>query len=223
MVTPTIVSVLRTGGDYGPDHVVALQAGVRRHLPCPHRFLCLSNIAISGVETRPLQRPSWPGWWSKMEMFSPLTHDLGDFLYLDLDTVIVGELTEIATVGVFTVLRDFYHRGRPDRQDWIGSGLMYLPRTLLPRIWALWSPDATRNMQRAGPRGDQGGLMLLGLHHEAERWQDILPHQVVSYKVHVQAHRGQIPPGARVICFHGKPRPWVTDLWPSDLRASAGS
>nr|WP_145924153.1 hypothetical protein [Halomonas elongata] len=31
----------------------------------------------------------WPGWWSKLELFRP--HG-GDLLYLDLDTVVRGDL-----------------------------------------------------------------------------------------------------------------------------------
>jgi hypothetical protein len=55
--------------------------------------------------------------------------------------------------------------------------------------------------------GDQGFL------HEhigdAAKWQDTEP--VYSYKVHC---KGKLPADAKVVCFHGKPRPWtVRDRW----------
>jgi hypothetical protein len=52
---------------------------------------------------------------------------------------------------------------------------------------------------------------------KAARWQDVLPGQVVSYKIHVQLDpkkgkhigNGLVPAGTRVVCFHGQPRPWA--------------
>ena len=35
----------------------------------------------------------------------------------------------------------------------------------------------------------------------------VVPGQIVSYKLSVQ-ETGRLPPGARLVCFHGHPRPW---------------
>ena len=56
------VTVLRSGGEYGPRHVQWLA----RQIP---GLVCLSDRKVEGVETIPL-RHDWPGWWAKMEMFS---------------------------------------------------------------------------------------------------------------------------------------------------------
>jgi hypothetical protein len=72
-------------------------------------------------------------------------------------------------------------------------------------VWAGWIRSPAEHMIRYRVGGDQ---LLLETHylHTAARWQDAVPGQVVSYKVHCQ--KG-VPPDARVICFHGAPRPFA--------------
>lgn len=91
----TVASVLWMGEfrgrRYGPEWVVRLRNMVARHLDRPHRFVCLSNVVVPGVETIRL-RQDWPGWWAKVALFDP-AYALGSrVLYLDLDTLIVGDL-----------------------------------------------------------------------------------------------------------------------------------
>lgn len=78
---------------YNETWVQKLKRMVSVKLAIPHRFVCLSNVTIPGVETIPLKH-DWPGWWSKIELFRPGLFD-GRVLYLDLDMVIVKELSEI--------------------------------------------------------------------------------------------------------------------------------
>lgn len=199
----TVACVLRSGGEYQPWHVDRLRQQVGQYLP-DARFLCLSDVDVS-VFRKPLKY-AWPGWWSKMELFRPDIR--GDLLYFDLDTTIFGPLDDIASVRRLTLLRDFYKDGtqKPER---IQSGMMFLPETDRAAIWSHWIADPSRHMREH--RGDGEYLHSL-LFERAARWQDMVPGQVVSYKVHVRG-RG-VPAGARVICFHGQPRPWViTDAW----------
>lgn len=80
---------------YSPLWVTRLRDQVAAWLPEPHRFVCLSNVDVPGVETIPLVT-DWPGWWAKLEIFNP-EHDLCDrVLYLDLDVFTTGDLTPIA-------------------------------------------------------------------------------------------------------------------------------
>jgi hypothetical protein len=96
----TVVCVLWMGDfaherHYSPAWVYRLRDQVAAHLPLPHRFVCLSNVGVSGVDTIPLAT-GWPGWWAKVEMFNPALN-LGErVLYLDLDVFITGDLTPIA-------------------------------------------------------------------------------------------------------------------------------
>ena len=87
----TIATVLRSGGDYRPEHVRALADMCGRFAPA-HRFVVLTDQCYAfaedeEIEARPLKR-DWPGWWAKMELFALP----GPVLFFDLDTVIVRSL-----------------------------------------------------------------------------------------------------------------------------------
>lgn len=75
----------------------------------PHRFVCMSNVDVPGVETLPLVH-NWPGWWSKIELFRPGNGLDGRVLYLDLDTLIVDEINSIADFDSPFALMPSYHR-----------------------------------------------------------------------------------------------------------------
>lgn len=188
-----VACVLRSGGEYRPEHVERLLDGVSAHLPGA-KLLCLSDVAVPG---RVPLLFDWPGWWSKMELFRPDIE--GDLLYIDIDTVLVGGLADIAAVGRLTLLRDFYRRGG------LGSGLMYLPAEARRQVWAEWFAAPARWMRVYRRGGDQAFLERHYLRH-AVCWQHLLPGQVVSWKVHCR--EGGLPADARVVCFHGRPRPW---------------
>lgn len=89
---------------YGPRHVQWLRKQFR-HLP--HRFVCLSDVAVPGVETIPL-RDGLPGWWSKIEVF----REFSDAFYIDLDTVVIGDVGRyIDAAHEFTASAGIYIRG----------------------------------------------------------------------------------------------------------------
>jgi hypothetical protein len=209
----TVCTVLRSGGDYEPRHVEALRAQVERHLPGA-LFVALSDQHLKNTRRVPLKHASWTGWWAKMELFRPDLH--GDILFFDLDTVITGSLVDIAAVGKLTILRDFYRDGVRKPENGLQSSVMYLPEAERAEVWEAWNKNTFRTMSQLRMRGlgDQAFLETLWL-DKAARWQDVLPGQIVSYKVHCNPRwktgtAAPIPAGANVICFHGRPRPWQT-------------
>lgn len=196
-MTPALVTVLRSGGDFRAEHVERLAAQAAAHAP-GIEFICLTDVP--GVPGATPLLEHWPGWWSKMELF-----DLeGPLLYLDLDTTICGpidDLLEAACAAEFIALRDFNPRARA-----MGSGLMAW-RGDLSHLYREFAEDPARHIaENRTPRhwGDQG---YLEPRTDAFRvsWQDIAPGRVVSWKK--DCKRG-VPEGAAIVCFHGKPRPW---------------
>jgi hypothetical protein len=191
----TIASVLRSGGDYQPAHVRALAAMCARFAPA-HRFVVLTDQCYSFAEDDEIEaiplRANWPGWWAKMEVFSLG----GPVLYLDLDTVLVRDITplvELARDEEFVILRDFY-RGAQNRYA-MQSSMMW------------WNGDLSRLTARfaADPRFYLGGDQeWLEQHFDqpAAYWQDICPKAIGSFKARLRT------PQERVIIFHGQPRPW---------------
>lgn len=197
----SIVCVLKTGGDFKIEHVQALAS----ELP---GLICLSDTLIPDVVTIPL-RHNWPGWWSKMELFRP---DIkGDLFYLDLDTLVFGDIQPIidAANGLTTMLSDFYWPEKP------ASGLMYIAEEDKQRVWAEWMKNPALHMNQRPGRGVIGDQGFLGKVLKPRRWQAIAPGSIVSYKAHCKG--GKRPKGAQIVCFHGKPRPW--ELTPQQLEA----
>lgn len=199
-----VALVLRSGGEYRPEHVSRLVEQIGKHLPAA-QIICLSDVDVPCERIALVNR--WPGWWSKMELFAPWVES--DLLYMDLDTAVVGDLSEMAAVGRLAIMRDVY------RPKGLQSSIMFLPQAERAAVWREWIkfPETWMGLYQRG--GDQAFLERLWL-GKAAIWQDILPGQVVSYKVHVRQsenkHRefgdGTVPAGARAIAFHGKPRPW---------------
>lgn len=198
-----VTCVLKSGGIYNASHVERLQRSVAKHLPIKHRFVCLSDVDVPCE--RIVLRNDWPGWWSKMELFWRLQ----PVLYFDLDTLICGDLTDIATQAAmpeFTVLRDFY------RESGIGSGMMAWGVDMKP-LYHAFGKDPSGFINKYGSRGDQAFIEDHADKNLIVKWQDRLPGQVVSYKTHVRHAKntreqgtGLIPSNARVVCLHGRPK-----------------
>ena len=185
--------------EYQPEDVIWLKKQVERHLSCPHRFVCLSDIEIPGVETIKLRR-NWPGWWSKMELFAQFQQAF----YLDLDTVIAGPLDDIVTspAARFTALRNLSSKTKPR----VGSGVMSWDGNY-SFLYEIFRQDPDWYMAhyvRSDRWGDQGFIQ-----DHLESWdylQDKFPGAVVSYKIDMK-ESGDPPPGCSIVCFHGKPKP----------------
>jgi hypothetical protein len=208
------VACLKWGTKYSVDYVNILHGMVQRHLSVPHRFVCLTDDPTGiACETLPIV-PNLPTWWGKVTLFN---HPVpGRILYLDLDTVIVGSIDEFAAYdGPFCLIKPFY------RDRGFASGVMSIGPDFGRHVWEKFArnPQAAIEFCRrhAVPAWNLGDQRWLELNIErADYWQDVLPGQLVSYKVHCAAG---LPSGARLVCFHGKPDPhdvadpWVVEAW----------
>jgi hypothetical protein len=202
-----VACVLRSGGDFDARDVIALRTGVAKHLPARHQFVCLTDAPIPGVLCFRL-RDDAPKWWAKMELFRT---DLfaGRVLYLDLDTLPVGDMTRLASYdGAFAMIRDL---GSPKRRQ---SGVMAFAGGGSGWIYDKWQADQGRIMQQY--RGDGEWLHAIT---EADVLQDTEPG---IYSLKWQC-RHEPPADAVLVCGHGIPRlsdplsGWAHKLWRSRL------
>lgn len=211
----TVACVLKSGGIYTERDVTRLHEAVHRNLAEPYRFVCLTDRpALGGVHCIPL-RQDWPGWWSKLALFSPSTFEDNDrVLYLDLDTLILGDLSPLTAFagkgpnGRLIVLRDFY------RPLHYGSGVMAFRGGQLVGIYERFKKESATHIQKSGPFwGDQ--QVMEQYWPGALFWQDLVPAgTILSYKVHLMGQHNP-PPECSIVCLHGKPKlgdidvPWV--------------
>lgn len=149
----TVACVLVRGNvPFTQEYVHRLQSMVSRSLSSPHRFVCLSDQEIQGVETIAVPTPQgMSGWWSKLELFNRARGLTGKVLYLDLDVLVVSSLEPV----VSRVWRDRISLV-PDAGNWSGrdglrvvkrfnSSVMLFDAGKFDFLYDSWSPaEATR-------------------------------------------------------------------------------
>lgn len=190
-----VYTVLRQSAEYTPAHVERLRGQ-------------LDGVSVVTLSDVPIQnrvplKYNWPGWWSKMELFRP---DIkGDVFYMDLDTTINGDVRPFMEVGKTTLLSDFY------RPEDLQSSLMYLTAKDRGAVWDTWNLDPQHwidqyGKKKVGHNGDQNFIQYV-LGRGVQRWQDIFPGRVLSFKVDIRGKAN--PPKPDITIFHGNPRPWT--------------
>jgi len=201
---------------HGMDYVEKLRQGVKKYLPLPHRFICFTDkpsrsfhpdvevISIAGL-------PDWQ--WNLRKMYAYYWDNglTGRVLLFDLDVIITGDLSDLANYkgGDFITCKGAY-------TNKAGGSLMSFPAGR----WndELWLPlvddDGTIENKT---RGSERKYYQMAMKGQMEFWQDLFPGQVLSYKV--DCNYGVLPHGARVVRFHGQPRPheakaeWIGNCW----------
>ncbi len=186
----------------GKLYIRRLFDGMDRHLRGPAKYWCITdNASMVPTGIAPLEADkNVSGWWNKISLFRPGILPQGErVLYFDLDTIITGDLDDIAEYrGKSAILKDFYH---PQHMN---SSVMAWEAGALDHIWLAWDRSGRPQFD---PRGDQ--RFIEAMQPKADSWQDMLPGQIVSYKVDCQQG---VPKDARVVCFHGRPRPHEIDF-----------
>lgn len=198
----------------GIEYVNKLYRGVKRNLSIPHRFICFadkySDKFDHRIEVIPLDVPDrWMWNFKKMYLYKPNNGLTGRVLALDLDMVMVGRLDEIALHDSwFTTCRGAYHH-EGEKIKKVGGSIIGFNAgdELLTKL--LWNPLSNGNKLRKKYEKITGGserkYFALRL-RDIEFWQDQFPNQILSYKVDVRG-KNKIHEDARIIRFHGKPRP----------------
>lgn len=216
----TVLCVLKSGGDYDLGYVEKLRNMVRRNTTLSPRFVCLSNVDTGAVcEWIPLVK-DFPGWWSKLELFRENLIDCDHLIYFDLDTVIVNNIDPILQLDVpFAALGGFLPGPTRTSPENFGTGMMVWNRT---HDFSFLLKEFDINNLPQGPQrwnnGDQYYIVTsLVDHNIAYRTIQDIAGGICSYKRNCL--RG-LPHDARVVCFHGRPRPhqalgikWVRSAW----------
>lgn len=194
-----VATVLRTGGQYTREHVRMLEDQLGSQVPLTvftDDEVLLRERGALAVQLK----YKYPGWWSKMELFNPDTE--GDIIYFDLDTAFIRRPKLLLhRVDVPMILRDVY------RPDGLQSSVMCIPQYFKTYIWDQWQMAPAMWMTDFRDGGDQAFIEACGKQHW-KRIQDIYPGEYLSWKAD-GLDDGRVPPTfARVIVFHGEPKPW---------------
>lgn len=235
------VLCMKWGTKYGPEYVNRLYAMVRRHLAGEFRFVCLTDRAEgirAEVRCLPIPDLALPDGipergWKKLTTFAADLHGLqGTALFLDLDVVIVGDIGPFfEQPGEFLVIHDW-------KRPWRVTGNSSVYRFRLgahPDVLEGFRSDHETIRRRF--RNEQAYLSDV-LHRQGKLayWPSAW---CASWKYHCIPRfpanywrAPTIPPGARILIFHGvmnppdalagrsmgnwrraKPAPWIAEHW----------
>ncbi len=207
----TVWAVLN-GTKYQDEDAHILKGMVDRNLLQPHRFRCLSDRPIDGIDCL-IPAEQWPGWWMKTLLFR---YADGFNLYLDLDVVIVGNLDGLVSERL-SMPANWAQSGHGGCQSSVmawGHDYSVLPD--LFNVNELEAPEGGNCGRYHGLWGDQE-FITLHLGNPGDGTVEPM-HGIVSYKYHA---RNGLPEGAKVVCFHGEPKPGqVQDAWVRAARST---
>lgn len=132
----------------------------------------------------------FPGFWAKVSMFQPGRFS-GRVLYLDLDVTVIGSLDELAYYPYhFCAIRDYQFPLQ------INSSVMAWDSSTADHVYSDFDPEAMERLH-----GDQNWI------HEKVNATTFPKRWCPSYKANILP-TGKVPADARVIVYHGKPKPW---------------
>jgi hypothetical protein len=236
-----VVLCMKWGTKYGPEYVNRLYAMVRRHLRGDFRFVCLTDRAdgiLPPVECLPIPALDLPAGipergWTKLTTFEADLHGLqGTALFLDLDVVIVDDITPFFEApGEFLIIHDW-------KRPWRVTGNSSVYRFRLGAHADMLAYFRTHFEQvRAQVRNEQA--YLSDFLHKQGRLTYWPKEWCISWKYHciprfpTNYWRTPAPSaGTRIIIFHGvmnppdalagrnngnwrhaKPAPWIDQHW----------
>lgn len=200
-----IAMVLKNDGNvYNYNYVNALSNAIRKNTTKNIEIVCLTdnptgfNRNINRII--PLKH-NFPNWWSKIELFRPDIFQNERVFYMDLDTIIVDNIDEILEFEFdFCALSDFYKLTN------VGSGLMSWNSSKVTKIYEEFIKKSDFIMSTY-LEGDQQWIDQNK--PQTVYFQDIFPKEILSFKKHCLKNDNNIviPDMAKIICFHGIPRP----------------
>ena len=98
------------GDKYASEYVTRLHAMVSRNTTKNFKIYCLTDKPTAYQEPIvPIQLPTGlEGWWNKMLLFKPGVLPEGEYLYFDLDVVIVDNIDCFFEFENFGFKADFF-------------------------------------------------------------------------------------------------------------------
>ena len=189
----TVACCCVPGGIYEQWHVDRLAWQVKQYLHQPYEFTCITQS-------------DKPGYWSKIDLFQPGRFS-GRVLYLDLDVTVIGSLDDLANLpATFSVVENFKEIKEPNKAKFNSSVMAWdAEQDSINELFTEFNPSIMDRLN-----GDQDWIseQLPNVTTFPKDW-------CVSYKVRRFLKLRTMPKDARVVCYHGKPKPF--DMPDNDL------
>lgn len=226
---------VKHGSYYGPEYVINLYNGTRKHSSIDFNFHVLTDDDSLLPKDKGWiihKLPDWrldqnKAWFYKMVMFDKALAIRGRNLYIDLDCVIIDDIDDIWKYSSpdFVICQDFNRVYNPDFRG-INSSVMSWTDDDLAFLYESFSRDVDSFTSKY--RGDQDVIQDLATKRSlypkewmrSYRWEiwrgGIKDNRINNY--FTEKDICVIPEGCKIAVFHGKPKPHeITD---SQLRQS---
>lgn len=216
-----VVICMKWGKLYGPDYVNVLYRAVSDNVQLPFRFVCLTDDSsgiIDGVECYDIPDHGWTadeyrfGGWPKLSVFADDLYGLsGRAIFMDLDTVIVGDLTPMFQLdeGLLLIkewkrLNDYFRNRGVRGMSSIFAYTIGAQKHLLERF--LDDREAAKNSVRheqAWITAHSPDMKFWPTRWIASFKKTLMAPPIVNRFVKPNAPDAEV----RIVVFHGDPRP----------------
>jgi len=189
------------GDKFSEDYVYNLKSMVERNTTVPHQFVCFSDRELEGIKTAKLIS-GYQGWWNKMQMFNTDFRLGNRVVYLDLDTLIVGNIDWLLEYdGMFMGIEDLgaVNEHQPELKGRLQSGVMAWDYRLNSHLWNRFTSSGESQRYR----GDGEYLNHIVPKYQRDFIQKRYKGKLKSYKY--QVYSEGITDDLSIICFHGRP------------------
>jgi hypothetical protein len=197
----TIILVWRSGGKFTFKDVELITYHLHKWNE-GIKIICVTNkveieFDLEKIKMIPMEI-KLEGWWSKLNLFSPQLEKYRPFLYLDLDTAVVGALDNIIPSSdilknSFITLEDFYQKNK------LASGVMWIPKDS-EKVRQIWEVSLNKKQINKNKRLDY----FLREITTSLFFQDYT-NKIRSFKPTQKNYLTELPENISVVCFHGSP------------------
>ena len=219
------------GTKYSIDYVMRLHNMVQKNTSRNFKMFCLTDSPEKYPDpvTPIMLEPGYEGWWNKMQLFRDDVLPVGDYLYFDLDVVIVDNIDCFFEFIGFGITRDFINpdTGLLGGNEYNSSIMRF---TQNKSLWSYFEDNQDRwkkEQQRVPFFGDQN---VISDYLNNEGYDKPFPDEWIwSFKIgsirgrrpvdHSKYFGSTIPDGGKICVFHGYPNPedvdvdWVSECW----------
>ena len=199
---------------YGVEHVNLLVNQVDRHLSLPHEFVLVCDQAPEGLDPRVRTVPIDPTTYRPTTCFARLMlfrPDIGDIigkriLAMDLDSVVVGSLDDIAGRTEDVVLWHHPRYGTNPRVPRYNTSIMLIKAGTRPQVWTEFPSFDLTTLPKGDKSEDQGWLSHIIPNEAGFTAKDgVYSARLLEMGFH-GPYNGQLPANARFITFPGSSR-----------------
>lgn len=206
---------MKWGTKYGPDYVNRLFNMSRRNLTVPFSFICYTDAPEGldpAIDARPLPEmgfddPEERGW-RKLALFKKDIDLEGRVLFLDLDTVIVGNIDDYFTLEGEVILIKHW---RPSKKHGVGETGVYrfdagreadIYDNFINNISEVKSSYRHEQAYVGDYLSSRGRLSFW-----PEKWMPSFKYNCMRPFLLGLFLEPKLPAGAKMVVFHGNPTP----------------